>query len=138
MCYHFLAPYICVNLSIEGQLEYLSYAAHLALVLYVHKNTCSNFIPTLLYIDLMIMVKNVFFCVAKAKIDTPNNDFSIVLLGTESCICVSFNTVAILLWSPGTQVWCIHKDLVCTSHLKDRMKLLAIKACLGVMIENLS
>ncbi|KAH8991292.1 hypothetical protein EDB92DRAFT_1995091 [Lactarius akahatsu] len=83
MCYHFLMPYICVDLSIEDQLEYLSYAAHLALVLYVHDNACSNFIPTALYIDLMIMVKNVFFCVAKAKIDTPNNDFNIILLGTD-------------------------------------------------------
>ncbi|KAH8989846.1 hypothetical protein EDB83DRAFT_2480927 [Lactarius deliciosus] len=83
MCYHFLMPYICVDLSIEDQLEYLSYAAHLALVLYVHDNACSNFIPTALYIDLMMMVKNVFFCVAKAKIDTPNKDFNIILLGTD-------------------------------------------------------
>ena len=83
MCYHFLVPYICVDLSIEDQLEYLSYAAHLALVLYAHENACSNFLPSALYINLMIMVKNVFFCVAKAKIDTPNDDFSIVLLGTD-------------------------------------------------------
>ncbi|KAH8987060.1 hypothetical protein EDB92DRAFT_2090923 [Lactarius akahatsu] len=83
MCYHFLMPYICVDLSIEDQLKYLSYAAHLALVLYVHDNACSNFIPTALYIVLMIMVKNIFFCVAKAKIDTPNNDFNIILLGTD-------------------------------------------------------
>ncbi|KAI9433400.1 hypothetical protein H4582DRAFT_1819930 [Lactarius indigo] len=83
MCYHFLMPYICVDLSIEDQLEYLSYAAHLALALYAHDNACSNFVPTALYIDLMIMVKNVFFCVAKAKIDTPNSDFNIILLGTD-------------------------------------------------------
>jgi hypothetical protein len=29
------------------------------------------------------MVKNIFFCVAKAKIDTFNEEFSIVLLGTD-------------------------------------------------------
>ncbi|KAH9013987.1 hypothetical protein EDB85DRAFT_1876665 [Lactarius pseudohatsudake] len=83
MCYHFLMPYICVDLSIGEQLEYLSYAAHLALVLYVHENARNDFIPTALYVDLIMMVKNVFFCVAKAKIDTPNDDFSIVLLGTD-------------------------------------------------------
>ncbi|KAH9072764.1 hypothetical protein EDB83DRAFT_2312940 [Lactarius deliciosus] len=37
MCYHFLMPYICVDLSIGEQLEYLSYAAHLVLVLYFHE-----------------------------------------------------------------------------------------------------
>jgi hypothetical protein len=83
MCYHFLMPYICVDLSIEDQLEHLSYAAHLALVLYFHDKACNDFLPTTLYIDLIMMVKNVFFCAAKAKIDTPNADFSIVLLGTD-------------------------------------------------------
>ena len=76
-------PYICVDLSIEGQLEHLSYAAHLALALYIHDKARNDFIPTALYVDLILMVKNIFFCVAKAKIDTPNDDFSIVLLGTD-------------------------------------------------------
>ncbi|KAH8992608.1 hypothetical protein EDB83DRAFT_2510001 [Lactarius deliciosus] len=76
MCSHFLMPYICVDLSIGEQLEYLSYAAHLALVLYVHEKACNDFIPTALYVDLIMMVKN-------AKVDTPNDDFSIVLLGTD-------------------------------------------------------
>ncbi|KAH9168605.1 hypothetical protein EDB89DRAFT_1909186 [Lactarius sanguifluus] len=83
MCSHFLMPYICVDLSIGEQLEYLSYAAHLALALYVHEKACNDFIPTALYVDLIMMVKNVFFCAAKAKVDTPNDDFSIVLLGTD-------------------------------------------------------
>ncbi|KAF8267319.1 hypothetical protein EI94DRAFT_1771895 [Lactarius quietus] len=68
---------------ISDQLEYLSYAAHLALVLYAHDKACNDFIPTALYIDLILMVKNVFFCVAKAKIDTPNDNFNIILLGTD-------------------------------------------------------
>ena len=76
-------PYICVDLSIEDQLEYLSYAAHLTLVLYVHDKACNNFIPTTLYIDLIMMVKNVYFCAVKAKIDTPNDDFNIILLSTD-------------------------------------------------------
>ncbi|KAH9031978.1 hypothetical protein EDB84DRAFT_1588501 [Lactarius hengduanensis] len=83
MCSHFLMPYICIDLSVGEQLKYLSYAAHLALVLYVHEKACNNFIPTALYINLIMMVKNVFFCAAKAKVDTPNKDFSIVLLGTD-------------------------------------------------------
>ncbi|KAF8265196.1 hypothetical protein EI94DRAFT_1787602 [Lactarius quietus] len=93
MCHHFLMPYICVDLSIEDQLEYLSYAAHLALVLYAHDKACNDFIPTALYVDLILMVKNVFFCATKAKIDTPNDDFNIILLGTDrlenlfGCLC---------------------------------------------------
>lgn len=83
MCYHFLVPYICIDLSIEGQLEHLSYTAHLTLALYIHNKACNNFIPMALYFDLILMVKNIFFCIAKAKINTPNNDFSIVLLGTD-------------------------------------------------------
>jgi hypothetical protein len=83
MCYHILVLYICVDLSLEHQLEYLSYAGHLALALYAHENACGNFLPTALYVDLILMIKNVFFCVAKAKVDTPEEDFSIVLLGTD-------------------------------------------------------
>ncbi|KAH8995049.1 hypothetical protein EDB86DRAFT_2804872 [Lactarius hatsudake] len=83
LCYHLLVPYICVDMGIEDQLEHLSYAGHLALVLYVHDNACGDFLPTALYIDIVLMIKNVFFCVAKAKVDTPNADFNIVLLGTD-------------------------------------------------------
>jgi hypothetical protein len=50
MCYHLLVPYICVDLSLEDQLEHLSYVGHLALVLYAHENTCSDFLPTTLHI----------------------------------------------------------------------------------------
>ena len=93
LCYHLLVPYICVDMSIEDQLEHLSYAGHLALTLYVHDNACGDFLPTALYIDIMLMIKNVFFCVAKAKVDTPDEDFNLVLLGTDhleslfGCLC---------------------------------------------------
>ena len=83
LCYHILVPYLCVDLSLGDQLKHLSHTAHLALVLYAHKNACGSFIPTALYVDLVLMIKNVYFCVAKAKVDTPDKDFSIVLLGTD-------------------------------------------------------
>ena len=44
---------------------------------------CSSFLPSPLYHDIQIMVKNVFFCVAKATWDTPNGKFFIILLGTD-------------------------------------------------------
>ena len=56
---------------------------HLILALYVHDNAKSDFIPSVLFTDIGIMVKNVFFCVAKAKIDHPTEPFFIVLLGTD-------------------------------------------------------
>ncbi|KAF6764939.1 hypothetical protein DFP72DRAFT_839943 [Ephemerocybe angulata] len=69
------------DLSLSEQLEHLSAAAHLAFVLY--KSAEKDFIPTLLYIDIILMIKNMFFCVAKAKTDTPHGVFFIVILGTD-------------------------------------------------------
>ncbi|TFY55061.1 hypothetical protein EVG20_g9459 [Dentipellis fragilis] len=83
LCYHVIMPYICVDMFIDDQLKHLSYAAHLALVLYVHEDARGDFLPTVLYLDIMIMIKNVYFCVAKAKIDNPHEPFHIILLGTD-------------------------------------------------------
>lgn len=80
LCYHLVIPYICVELSLAEQLEHLSSAAHLALALY---EPGDKLMPTTLYIDIMIMIKNVLFCVAKAKADHPDDPFYIVLLGTD-------------------------------------------------------
>ena len=74
-------PYLCVDLSLSEQIEHLSAAAHLAIILY--RLAGKDFIPTNLYIDLMIMIKNVLFSVAKAKIDDPDGEFWIILLGTD-------------------------------------------------------
>lgn len=82
LLYHTVFPYLCVDLSLSEQLEHLSAAAHLALILY-RTSGGKAFIPTLLYADLMIMIKNVFFCVAKAKVDNPDGKFFIMLLGTD-------------------------------------------------------
>ena len=78
---HTVFPYVCVDLSLSEQLEHLSAAAHLYLLLF--RRGGKNFIPTELYIDLMIMIKNVYFCVAKAKVDNPSGSFWIILLGTD-------------------------------------------------------
>jgi hypothetical protein len=83
LSYHLIFPYICVELSLFEQLEHLSAAMHLILALYVHNNAKSLFIPNALFIDIAIMVKNIFFCVAKAKIDHPCGPFFILLLGTD-------------------------------------------------------
>ena len=81
LLYYMVFPYLCVDLSLSDQIEHLSAAAHLAIILY--RLAGKDFIPTNLYIDLMIMIKNVLFCVAKAKIDDPDREFWIILLGTD-------------------------------------------------------
>lgn len=80
LCFHLVLPYICVELTLSEQLEHLSSAAHLALALY---DPGDRLMPTVLYIDIMIMIKNVYFCVAKAKADHPLDPFYIILLGTD-------------------------------------------------------
>ncbi|KAI0283768.1 hypothetical protein BC826DRAFT_1110068 [Russula brevipes] len=83
LSYHLIFPYICIELSLSEKLEHLSAAMHLVLALYIHGDAKSLFIPTALLVDIGIMVKNTFFCVAKAKIDHPTHPFFIVLLGTD-------------------------------------------------------
>ncbi|KAG6843560.1 hypothetical protein H0H87_003144, partial [Tephrocybe sp. NHM501043] len=53
------------------------------MALFAEGNTGTKLMPTQLYIDIMIMIKNVFFCVAKAKVDNENGRFFVVLLGTD-------------------------------------------------------
>ncbi|KAI0259910.1 hypothetical protein BC834DRAFT_926047 [Gloeopeniophorella convolvens] len=83
MCYNLVLPYICIDLTLSEQLTHLSSAAHLALALFSYNNTKSHFLPTTLFIDIMLMIKNVFFCVAKAKVDLPEQPFYLILLGTD-------------------------------------------------------
>jgi len=83
---HILLPYICVDLSLSEQLVHLSTATHilLAMAREEHNRSLSSLMPTQLYIDIMIMIKNVFFCVAKVKADTANTGkFYLILLGTD-------------------------------------------------------
>ena len=83
LSYHLIFPYICVELSLSKQLEHLSAVVHLTLALYVLDDVRSSFIPTSLFVDIGTMVKNVYFCVAKAKMDHPNQPFFLTLLGTD-------------------------------------------------------
>ena len=79
--FHLVFPYLCINLSLSEQVEHLSAAAHLALALY--KQASKEFIPTGLYVDLMIMIKNVIFCIAKVKVDNLNGEFFPIQLRTD-------------------------------------------------------
>lgn len=81
--YHLVVPYIQVSLTLKEQMQHLSAAAHLVLFLYTRSKSKTAFIPTILFNDIMLMVKNAYFCVAKVKIKTPNGTFFIILLGTD-------------------------------------------------------
>jgi hypothetical protein len=81
LLFHLIYPFLCVDLSLSEQLEHLSAAAHLALTLYSQGG--KDFIPSELFIDVIIMIKNVYFCIAKCKIDDPEGSFWIIRLGTD-------------------------------------------------------
>jgi hypothetical protein len=83
LSYHLVFPYICIELSLSEQLEHLSAAIHLILALYVLDGAQSEFIPSPLFVNISIMIKNAFFCIAKVKVDHPNKPFFLVLLGTN-------------------------------------------------------
>lgn len=78
-----LFPYICIDFSLSEQLISLSTAAHMLLAMAHEDKAGTMLMPTQLYVDLMIMIKNVYFCIAKAKIDNPTGRFDIILLGTD-------------------------------------------------------
>ena len=76
-------PYVCVDLNLDEQLIHLSAAAHLLFYLYRYNAAGASFMPAQSYTDIIIMTKNVFFCVAKAKVDNPISKFYIISLGTD-------------------------------------------------------
>ena len=80
---HLVLPYVQVTLSLHEQLAHLSAAAHLAAFLFTSNRARSKAMPSLTFKDIIILVKNAFFGVAKAKISTPDGDFYIILLGTD-------------------------------------------------------
>lgn len=78
---HITLPYICIDLSISEQFERLSAAAHLAM--YLQRVDGKDGVPALLFTDIMLMVKNAMFCVAKAQEDDRDGSFWLILLGTD-------------------------------------------------------
>jgi len=78
---HLLETYTNIHLTLHQQLEHLSSAAHLVLVFY--KREKGGVMPSQLYFDLMCMIKNVYFCVAKTQLDDPEGRFWVILLGTD-------------------------------------------------------
>lgn len=79
--YHLVFPYLCIDLSLSEQVEHLSTAAHMFLALY--SKSGKDFIPTELYLDIAHLLKNIIFCLAKAKNNTPDAKFYIILLGMD-------------------------------------------------------
>ena len=80
---HLMLLYVCINPCLEEQLIHLSAAAHLAFQLYCHNLVGTHFMPVQSYLDIILMIKNVFFCVAKAKVDNPTSNLYLISLGTN-------------------------------------------------------
>ncbi|KAH9028203.1 hypothetical protein EDB85DRAFT_2074647 [Lactarius pseudohatsudake] len=74
--WHLVLPFV-------QQLVHLSAAAHLAMYLFTAKGARNKAMPSLTFKDLILLVKNAYFCVAKAKINTPDGNFYLVLIGTD-------------------------------------------------------
>ncbi|KAH9020543.1 hypothetical protein EDB83DRAFT_2432480 [Lactarius deliciosus] len=80
---HLVLPFVQVSLTLHEQLVHLSAAAHLATYLFTTKGAQNKAMPSLTFKDLILLVKNAYFCVAKAKINTPDGNFYLVLNGTD-------------------------------------------------------
>ncbi|KAJ7790692.1 hypothetical protein B0H13DRAFT_2245687 [Mycena leptocephala] len=94
LAYHLLMPYIYIELSLHQ----------------------------LTYVNLMIMIKNVFFCIAKTKIDIPDAEFFIILLGTDR-LEVLFGLIRTAI---GTDANCdIYQLCTRASHLTESTIILA-------------
>lgn len=76
-----LSLYAYPSLSIEEQLQKISQAMHILLVL---SRELGAFIPNQLYHDLMGTFKDAYFCAAKFKAYHPNEPLYLVLCGNDS------------------------------------------------------
>jgi hypothetical protein len=97
LAYNIVMPYICIDLDLSTQLTHLSTAAHLLLDLYLHNNAQTRLMPIPTFINLMIMIKNIYSCVAKAKVEMPGVKFWIILLGTDR--------LEVFLWAHSNDNW---------------------------------
>ncbi|KAF8259666.1 hypothetical protein EI94DRAFT_1773898 [Lactarius quietus] len=80
---HLVLPFVQVSLSLHEQLVHLSAAAHLVTYLFVTNDARSKAMPSLTFKDLILLVKNAYFCVATAKIHAPDSCFYLILNGTD-------------------------------------------------------
>ena len=78
-----ILPYISIDQNIDEKLIHLSVAMHLAFLLYCHNHMSTQFMPRQLYLNIICMIKNVFFCITKMKIDNLGANFYLVLLRTD-------------------------------------------------------
>ena len=70
-----------IQLSLHEQLVHLSAAAHLILAMY-HTDK-GKFIPVQTFFDVMSMIKNVYFCIAKIQVDDLTRSLWIISLGSD-------------------------------------------------------
>src|ERR1700677_1736686 len=80
---HLVLPFVQVSLSLHDQLVHLSAAAHLTVYLFTAHNARSKAMPSLTFKDIVLLVKNAYFCVAKVKICIPDGKFYLILNGTN-------------------------------------------------------
>ncbi|KAF8148021.1 hypothetical protein B0H34DRAFT_833807 [Crassisporium funariophilum] len=80
---HIVIPFIQINLSLSDQLAHLSAAAHLATFIYTVNGAQSKALAVLTFWDIVLLVKNACFCVAKTKVGVPDGKIWIILLGTN-------------------------------------------------------
>ena len=80
---HLVLPFVQVSLSLHDQLVHLSAAAHLSVYLFTAREAQNKAMPSLTFKDIILLVQNAYFCVAKAKIRTPDGKFYLVLNGTD-------------------------------------------------------
>ena len=100
---HLTLPFVQMMLSLHKQLVHLSAVAHLATFFYTSHRARTKAMPSLTFKDIIILVKNAFFCVAKVKISTPDGEFYIILLGTD-CLKSTFGVIHMInYWE-----WCKH------------------------------
>jgi hypothetical protein len=78
---HLLEAYTNIELSLHQQLSNLSAAAHLVMAFYAREK--DHAMPSQLYFNLMTMIKNTYFCVAKTQLDDPDGSVWIILLGSD-------------------------------------------------------
>ncbi|KZS88742.1 hypothetical protein SISNIDRAFT_469824 [Sistotremastrum niveocremeum HHB9708] len=80
---YLIAPYTSPKMTLSDQLTSLSAAAHILIALYTQHCAKGKFMPVQLFADIMIMIKNAYFCVAKMKAYDPEGEFWLILMGTD-------------------------------------------------------